>query len=112
MGVSVKTQPGGVKSKSGPRTAELSPTQTEVSVQNLDSRSCNAERCSKHGKCVTVKGEVVCKCEKGYSGDLCQNTGSSRTALALTLTFLFGGALLAAAIMKKRFCHFFKIIIS
>ncbi|KAA0703658.1 putative vitellogenin receptor [Triplophysa tibetana] len=95
----------GVKSKSGPGTAELSPTQREVSVQNLDSRSCDAERCSKHGKCVTVKGEVVCKCEKGYSGDLCQNTGSSRTALALTLTFLFGGALLAAVIMKKRRMH-------
>ncbi|XP_056591842.1 low-density lipoprotein receptor-related protein 1B isoform X1 [Triplophysa dalaica] len=95
----------GVKSKSGPWTAELSPTQTEVSVKNLDSRSCDAERCSKHGKCVTVKGEVVCKCEKGYSGDLCQNTGSSRTALALTLTFLFGGALLAAVIMKKRRVH-------
>ncbi|KAI7789745.1 putative low-density lipoprotein receptor-related protein 2 [Triplophysa rosa] len=91
--VSVKTKSGGVKSK---------PPQTEVSVQNLDTRSCDAERCSNHGRCVKVKGEVVCKCEEGYSGDLCQNTGSSRTALALTLTFLFGGALLAAVIMKKR----------
>lgn len=108
--VSVKNKPGGVKSKPG--AAELFPPQTEVSVQNLGSPSCDAERCSNHGRCVTVTGELVCECEEGYSGDLCQNNGSSRTALALILTFLFGGALLAAVIIKKRFFHFFIFTIS
>ncbi|XP_052464689.1 low-density lipoprotein receptor-related protein 2 isoform X6 [Carassius gibelio] len=63
--------------------------------------SCEAERCSGHGTCVSVEGEPVCECEEGYSGDLCQDTASSSTALALTLTFLFGGALMAAVILKR-----------
>lgn len=92
-------------------TGELSPPQNvEVSVQNLDSQSCDAERCNNHGKCVRVKGGLTCECEEGYSGDLCQNAGSSRTALALTLTFLFGGALMAAVIVKKRFLNFCNLI--
>ncbi|XP_026075112.1 low-density lipoprotein receptor-related protein 2-like isoform X4 [Carassius auratus] len=63
--------------------------------------SCEAERCSGHGTCVSVEGEPVCECEEGYSGDLCQDTASSSTALALTLTFLFGGALMAAVILMR-----------
>uniref|UniRef100_A0A671K6H9 Si:dkey-88l16.3 n=1 Tax=Sinocyclocheilus anshuiensis TaxID=1608454 RepID=A0A671K6H9_9TELE len=73
-------------------------------LQSYGSESCEAERCSGHGTCVSVEGEPVCKCEEGYSGDLCQNAAaSSSTALALTLTFLFGGALIAAVILKRRF---------
>ncbi|XP_042588115.1 low-density lipoprotein receptor-related protein 2 isoform X5 [Cyprinus carpio] len=91
---SVKIKPG-VKSKSGPdRLPALGSA--------VDSESCEAERCSGHGTCVSVEGEPVCECEEGYSGDLCQNTASSSTALALTLTFLFGGALVAAVILKRR----------
>ncbi|XP_051971586.1 low-density lipoprotein receptor-related protein 8 [Xyrauchen texanus] len=110
----VKTKPG-IKSKNRPDTlsrstlnrplgsaAELSPPKDKFVVQNLGSQSCDTERCNNHGKCVTVKGEPVCECEEGYSGDLCQNSGSSRTALALTLTFLIGGALVAAVILRKR----------
>lgn len=100
-GVSVETKPG--KVRSGPGAAELSPPPLDVSVKNRDSQSCDAERCGNHGRCVTVKGELVCECEEGYSGGLCQNTSSSWTALALILSFLFGGALLTAMIMKKRF---------
>uniref|UniRef100_A0A9J7YJH1 Si:dkey-88l16.3 n=1 Tax=Cyprinus carpio carpio TaxID=630221 RepID=A0A9J7YJH1_CYPCA len=91
---SVKIKPG-VKSNSGPdRLPALGSA--------VDSESCEAERCSGHGTCVSVEGEPVCECEEGYSGDLCQNTASSSTALALTLTFLFGGALVAAVILKRR----------
>lgn len=101
----VKTKPG-VKSKSWPYTLDsadkLSPSRDNKMEQNLGSQSCD-ERCGSHGKCVSVKGEPVCECEKGYSGDLCQNASSSSTALALTLTFLFGGALVAAVILKRRF---------
>ncbi|XP_026107546.1 low-density lipoprotein receptor-related protein 2-like isoform X2 [Carassius auratus] len=68
----------------------------------VGSESCEAERCSGHGTCVSVEGEAVCECEEGYSGDLCQNASSSSTALAITLTFLFGGALIAAVILKRR----------
>ncbi|XP_052423904.1 low-density lipoprotein receptor-related protein 2 isoform X8 [Carassius gibelio] len=68
----------------------------------VGSESCEAERCSGHGTCVSVEGEAVCECEEGYSGDLCQNAASSSTALAITLTFLFGGALIAAVILKRR----------
>nr|XP_055065094.1 low-density lipoprotein receptor-related protein 2 isoform X1 [Misgurnus anguillicaudatus] len=108
--VSAKTKPG-LESPQSPfnlrpplsSTAELSPPQNfEDAVQNLDSQSCDPEQCNNHGKCVMVKGGLACECEEGYSGDLCQNAGSSRTALALTLTFLFGGALMAAVIVKKR----------
>ncbi|XP_073685377.1 uncharacterized protein [Garra rufa] len=112
----VKIKPG-VKSKSGPgapqstsnrltplgSAVELSPSRDgSVVVQKVGSESCEAERCSGHGTCVIVKGEPECECEDGYSGNLCQNTTSSSTALALTLTFLFGGALIAAVILKRR----------
>ncbi|XP_039532284.1 low-density lipoprotein receptor-related protein 2 isoform X2 [Pimephales promelas] len=98
----VKTKPG-VKSKSGPLSlgsaVGQSPSQDDEGVdQGL---SCE-ERCGSHGKCVSVKGELVCECEEGYSGDLCQNTNSSSTGLALSLSFLFGGALLAAVILRRR----------
>ncbi|TRZ00822.1 hypothetical protein DNTS_026704 [Danionella cerebrum] len=89
-----KTKPG-VKSKSGTfsldSTADRSPAQ-----------SCDAELCSGHGKCAIVKAVPVCECDEGFSGDLCQNAKSSHTALALTLTFLFGGALVAALILRRR----------
>uniref|UniRef100_A0A673HKF3 Low-density lipoprotein receptor-related protein 2-like n=1 Tax=Sinocyclocheilus rhinocerous TaxID=307959 RepID=A0A673HKF3_9TELE len=100
---SVKIKPG-VKSKSGPDTPQstsngLLPLGSAVDLSGSGdgSESCEAERCSGHGTCVSVEGEPVCECEEGYSGDLCQNAASSSTALALTLTFLFGGALIVAA---------------
>ncbi|XP_048030956.1 low-density lipoprotein receptor-related protein 2 isoform X1 [Megalobrama amblycephala] len=100
----VKTKPG-VKSKSGPYSVDpavgLSSSRDNKVEQSLGSQSCD-ERCGSHGKCVSVKGEPACECEEGYSGDLCQNANSSSTALALTLTFLFGGALVAAVILKRR----------
>uniref|UniRef100_A0A673M814 Low-density lipoprotein receptor-related protein 2-like n=1 Tax=Sinocyclocheilus rhinocerous TaxID=307959 RepID=A0A673M814_9TELE len=96
---SVKIKPG-VKSKSGPGTAQSDRLPALASADG--SESCEAERCSGHGTCVSVEGEPVCECEEGYSGDLCQNAASSSTALALTLTFLFGGALMAAVVLKRR----------
>ncbi|XP_016314366.1 low-density lipoprotein receptor-related protein 2 isoform X1 [Sinocyclocheilus anshuiensis] len=94
-----KIKPG-VKSKSGPDTAQSDRLPALGSADG--SKSCEAERCSSHGTCVSVEGEPVCECEEGYSGDLCQNAASSSTALALTLTFLFGGALMAAVVLKRR----------
>ncbi|XP_016411830.1 low-density lipoprotein receptor-related protein 2-like [Sinocyclocheilus rhinocerous] len=109
---SVKIKPG-VKSKSGPDTPQstsngLLPLGSAVDLSGSGdgSESCEAERCSGHGTCVSVEGEPVCECEEGYSGDLCQNAASSSTALALTLTFLFGGALIVAVILKRRFIIF------
>ncbi|XDV53810.1 hypothetical protein PO909_022227, partial [Leuciscus waleckii] len=85
-----------VKSKSGPFSLG------SAVEQDLDGPSCE-ERCGSHGKCVSVEGEPVCECEEGYSGDLCQkNTSSSSTGLALSLSFLFGGALLGALILRRR----------
>ncbi len=104
----MKIKPG-VRSKSGPGAAQSPSDRLPALGSALDlfpsgdgSGSCEAERCSGHGTCVSVEGEPVCECEEGYSGDLCQNAASSRTALALTLTFLFGGALIAAFILKRR----------
>lgn len=102
----MKTKPG-VKSKSGPfslgSAVGQSPSRDDEGVeQDLGGPSCE-ERCGSHGKCVSVKGEPVCECEEGYSGNLCQNTNSSSTGLALSLSFLFGGALLAAVILRRRF---------
>ncbi|XP_016097815.1 low-density lipoprotein receptor-related protein 1B-like [Sinocyclocheilus grahami] len=96
---SVKIKPG-VKSKSGLDTAQSDRLPALGSADG--SESCEAERCSGHGTCVSVEGEPVCECEEGYSGDLCQNAASSSTALALTLTFLFGGALMATVVLKRR----------
>uniref|UniRef100_A0A672M2Z5 Si:dkey-88l16.3 n=1 Tax=Sinocyclocheilus grahami TaxID=75366 RepID=A0A672M2Z5_SINGR len=95
----VKIKPG-VKSKSGLDTAQSDRLPALGSADG--SESCEAERCSGHGTCVSVEGEPVCECEEGYSGDLCQNAASSSTALALTLTFLFGGALMATVVLKRR----------
>ncbi|XP_050977886.1 low-density lipoprotein receptor-related protein 2 isoform X9 [Labeo rohita] len=104
----MKIKPG-VKSKSGPGTPQstsnrLTPlgSAVDLSPSRVGSASCAAERCSGHGTCVSVAGESTCECEEGYGGDLCQNAASSSTALALTLTFLFGGALVAAVILKRR----------
>ncbi|XP_067289019.1 low-density lipoprotein receptor-related protein 1B isoform X2 [Pseudorasbora parva] len=97
----VKTKPG-VKSKSLGSAVDLSPSRDgEVLEQNLGSQSCD-ERCGSHGKCVSMKGEPACECDEGYSGDLCQNANSRSTALGLTLGFLFGGALLATVILRRR----------
>ncbi|XP_073770596.1 uncharacterized protein si:dkey-88l16.3 isoform X2 [Danio rerio] len=102
----VKTKPG-VKSKSGPGSldsaVELSPSsENGVVVENVGSVSCAAEQCSAHGKCVSVNGVLACECDKGFSGDNCQNTKSSGTAIALTLMFLFGGALMVAIFLMRR----------
>ncbi|XP_031672657.1 low-density lipoprotein receptor-related protein 2 isoform X6 [Oncorhynchus kisutch] len=75
-----------------------------VEVQKLDSESCDAQQCNRHGKCVTRGGETTCQCVLGYHGVFCEEgegPGVSNAPLTLGILSLIGGVLIAAVIIRK-----------
>ena len=72
--------------------------------------SCAEQRCSGRGVCVSRdKGEeVACECSHGYSGDSCQNVGSSHAGsshlgLILTMLLIVGCTVVAIFVIRKRY---------
>ncbi|XP_031414479.1 low-density lipoprotein receptor-related protein 2 isoform X2 [Clupea harengus] len=100
---------GGVLPKRPRPLGPASPEPGAVGGQRLDVDSCAEQRCSGRGVCVSRdKGEeVACECSHGYSGDSCQNVGSSHAGsshlgLILTMLLIVGSTVVAIFVIRKR----------
>ncbi|XP_062383968.1 low-density lipoprotein receptor-related protein 2-like isoform X2 [Sardina pilchardus] len=70
--------------------------------QHLEVGTCAEERCSGHGACVSRDGEAACECSAGYSGDSCQDAGSSHVGLVLALLLVVGCIVIGVFVVRKR----------
>ncbi|XP_063068310.1 low-density lipoprotein receptor-related protein 2 [Engraulis encrasicolus] len=75
--------------------------------QKMEMGSCEERHCSGHGLCVSGGGggagkAVVCQCSESYSGDRCQDGGSSHVGLVLSLLLIVGCLVVAAFVIKRR----------
>ncbi|KAG5261796.1 hypothetical protein AALO_G00288490 [Alosa alosa] len=70
--------------------------------QRLEVGTCAEEHCSGHGTCVSRDGEVACKCSAGYSGDSCQDAGSTNVGVILALLLVVACVVIAVLVIRKR----------
>ncbi|XP_034168449.2 low-density lipoprotein receptor-related protein 2 isoform X2 [Pangasianodon hypophthalmus] len=76
--------------------------ESEVLVRTMGGQSCNSELCNGRGHCMMQKGKPVCECVQGYSGQFCQDEASSSVPVVLTVLFIIGLVIAAAAVLKWR----------
>ncbi|MCJ8742663.1 hypothetical protein PDJAM_G00084880 [Pangasius djambal] len=76
--------------------------ESEVLVRTMGGQSCNSELCNGRGHCMMQKGKPVCECVQGYSGQFCQDEASSSVPVVLTVFFIIGLVIAAAAVLKWR----------
>ncbi|XP_054468644.1 low-density lipoprotein receptor-related protein 2-like [Anoplopoma fimbria] len=69
-----------------------------------DSSSCDLQRCSGHGQCITEGKDTRCHCAAGYKGESCQvaESGQSHVAVILGVFCLVVALTGAAFIFAKR----------
>ncbi|XP_076158573.1 uncharacterized protein lrp13b [Alosa pseudoharengus] len=70
--------------------------------RRLEVGTCAEEHCSGHGTCVSRDGEVACKCSAGYSGDSCQDAGSTNVGVILALLLVVACVVIAVLVIRKR----------
>ncbi|XP_070707105.1 low-density lipoprotein receptor-like [Pempheris klunzingeri] len=77
---------------------------TSAMMVKKDSTSCDVQRCSDHGKCITAGKVSHCQCLPGYKGASCQETDTGQSHVAVVLGIFCLAALLMAAayIFTKR----------
>lgn len=77
--------------------------QNDVLVRTMGHQSCNSEFCNGQGSCIMQKGKPVCECVQGHSGQFCQDEASSSVPVVLSVLFIIGLVIAAAAVLKWRY---------
>ncbi|KAG2466656.1 LRP2 protein, partial [Polypterus senegalus] len=79
----------------------------EELLRNLESKSCDREKCHFNGDCYLVEGKVKCNCLLGYGGEYCGGPVFKPISVPLTLgvafvLLAFFAAVVIFAVVQKR----------
>uniref|UniRef100_A0A8C4S481 Low-density lipoprotein receptor-related protein 2-like n=1 Tax=Erpetoichthys calabaricus TaxID=27687 RepID=A0A8C4S481_ERPCA len=79
----------------------------EELLRNLESKSCDREKCHFNGDCYLVNGKVKCNCLLGYGGEYCGGPVFKPISVPLTLgvafvLLAFFAAVVIFAVVQKR----------
>lgn len=93
-------------SPSVPLLAMTSPGPPQPRGIDYSLPTCGELQCNSHGRCVIPMGggaDLVCECDLGYRGELCDDTVNGALSLPLTLSVVFViiGLLILAFIVAK-----------
>ncbi|XP_066507849.1 prolow-density lipoprotein receptor-related protein 1 [Hoplias malabaricus] len=99
----MKTEPGFKHKPISPGSGAVAGSpQDKVVVQTLGGDSCDSKLCNGRGRCVSREGEPACECVHGYSGTFCQEGGTNRVPVVLSVLFVIGVVIAAAVVLKMR----------